>query len=350
MLLLALALFLTLIGPPDSAVRPPDSKPGTHRPPHHLTKGFRNPWSDEREYGFRDFFRWRQYRKEVEHSSSFRDAAALPIVEPNWLVIHEPGDSLVVTWIGHATCLVQIGGLSILTDPIFSDRCSPVSFAGPQRVTPLPLDPARLPAIDYVLISHNHYDHLDRATVRLLGNHPTWFVPLGLKAWFARQGITNTVEMDWWDSTELRNGGEVVCVPARHFSSRTPWNRNEVLWAGWVLSSGKQRFYYAGDTGYSVHFAEIGAKVGPIDLALLPIGAYKPEWFMLPMHISPQQAVQAHLDLGVERSVGIHWGTFILADEPFEEPPRLFRASAVEAGLSEDQIIVLQHGQTLVLP
>ncbi|UCH11415.1 MAG: MBL fold metallo-hydrolase [Fidelibacterota bacterium] len=256
-----------------------------------------------------------------------------------------------VTWIGHATCLVQMNGLNILTDPIFSDRASPVQSAGPRRVTPLPLDPARLPDIDLVLISHNHYDHLDQGTVRLLAkdHNPTWLVPLGLKAWFAKQGISRVVELDWWDRVDLPSG-EAVCVPAKHFASRTPWDRNKVLWASWVISSGEHRIYFSGDTGYGEHLSGIGNRYGPFDLALLPIGSYQPEWFMLPVHMNPQQAVQAHVDLHARKSLGIHWGTFILSDEPIQEPPRLFVESARQAGLAEDEIIVLQHGQTLVLP
>ncbi|MBA7656512.1 hypothetical protein ES703_64438 [subsurface metagenome] len=274
----------------------------------------------------------------------------MPVTEPNWWAIDPPGDSLVVTWIGQATFLLQMDGLNILTDPIFSERCSPVQFAGSRRVTPMPLDPARLPGIDYVLISHSHYDHLDKGAVRLLGNGPTWLVPLGLKAWFTRQGITKVVELDWWDQAGLVNGGAVVCVPARHFSSRRPWDRNKTLWAGWVVTTPRRKVYFAGDTGYGPHFAEISERTGPPDLALLPIGAYRPEWFMLPIHLNPRQAVRAHLDLRAERTIGMHWGTFILSDEPLLEPPRLFRRSARLEGLSDEEIIVLQHGQTIIIP
>ena len=347
---LALATLLTLLGPTDSSGNPPRGSAAPPRPPHHTDRGFRNPWPDERDYGFRDFLRWRRERKNSGRPQFAEVVGTLPVVEPNWQAILTPGDSLVVTWIGHATFLVQMGGLNILTDPIFSERCSPVQFAGSRRVTPVPLDPGRLPQIDYVVISHNHYDHLDRGSVRLLGNGPTWFVPLGLKAWFARQGITNVVELDWWDRAGLSHGGVVTCVPAQHFSSRSPWDRNKALWAGWVLATPGHRVYFAGDTGYGPHIAEIGARTGPPDLALLPIGAYRPEWFMLAVHTNPAQAVQAHLDLRAGRSIGMHWGTFILSDEPILEPPRLFRESAGKAGLTDEEIIVLRHGQTVVLP
>ncbi|MQY63107.1 MAG: MBL fold metallo-hydrolase [Calditrichaeota bacterium] len=294
--------------------------------------------------------RWRRERKNSGRPQFAEVVGTLPVTEPNWWAIDPPGDSLVVTWIGQATFLLQMDGLNILTDPIFSERCSPVQFAGSRRVTPMPLDPARLPGIDYVLISHSHYDHLDKGAVRLLGNGPTWLVPLGLKAWFTRQGITKVVELDWWDQAGLVNGGAVVCVPARHFSSRRPWDRNKTLWAGWVVTTPRRKVYFAGDTGYGPHFAEISERTGPPDLALLPIGAYRPEWFMLPIHLNPRQAVRAHLDLRAERTIGMHWGTFILSDEPLLEPPRLFRRSARLEGLSDEEIIVLQHGQTIIIP
>jgi len=347
---LALATLLTLLGPPDSSGDPSRGGATPLHPPHHTDRGFRNPLPDARLQGFKDFLRWRREARFAERPRFKEVVNTLPVVEPRWRTIDSPGDSLVVTWIGHATFLVQMGGLNILTDPIFSERCSPVQFAGRRRVTPLPLDPARLPEIDCVVISHNHYDHLDRGSVRLLGNGPTWFVPLGLKAWFARQGITNVVELDWWDQAELSNGSMVTCVPAQHFSSRSPWDRNKTLWAGWVLAIAGRRVYFAGDTGYGPHFAEIGARTGPLDLALMPIGAYQPEWFMLPVHTNPAQAVQAHLDLRAGRTIGMHWGTFILADEPILEPARLFRESADKTGLTEEEIIILLHGQTVVFP
>ncbi|UCH62292.1 MAG: MBL fold metallo-hydrolase [Fidelibacterota bacterium] len=320
------------------------------RPSHHTDKGFRNPWPDERDYGSRDFLRWRRERKYSGRPRFAEVVGTLPLVATNWPAIDSPGDSLVLTWIGHATFLLQMNGLNILTDPVFGERSSPVPFGGPGRVTDMPLDQDRLPQIDYVVISHNHYDHLDKGVVRLLGDGPTWLVPLGLGAWFARQGVNKVVELDWWDREGLVNRGEVICVPARHFSSRSIWDRNKTLWAGWVLATAGRRVYFAGDTGYGPHFAEIGERIGHPDLALLPIGAYRPEWFMLPIHLNPRQAVQAHLDLRAERTVGMHWGTFILSDEPLMEPPRLFRHSARQEGLSDEEIIVLRHGQTIIVP
>lgn len=347
--LLAVAAFLSMVEPP-SPIGLSRSGSSVWPPPHYTANGFRNPWGQERQVRFRDFLRWRRERR-ADPPPRYRDVVgALPLAEPDWTRIAHPGDSLVVTWIGHASFLLQLGGLNILTDPIFSERGSPVQFAGPRRVTALPFDPNQLPEIDLVLISHNHYDHLDRAAVRCLGNAPVWFVPLGLKPWFARQGVTNVVELDWWAKAEVSGGGLVTCVPSRHFSSRTLWDRNRTLWAGWVVAAGGHRVYFAGDTGYGPHFAAIGTRTGLPDLALLPIGAYRPEWFMSPVHINPAEAIQAHLDVGAKRTVGMHWGTFIMSDEPFLEPPRLFSAAARQAGLDDEETLVLTHGQTLVLP
>ena len=347
---LGLALLLTFAGPPESSGSSAHRNSLQSLPPHHTAQGFRNPWPNARLHGVREFLKWRLETRNAGPPRFEAVAGSLPVAQPRWDAINAPGDSLVVTWLGHATLLVQLGGLNILTDPIFSERASPVQFAGPRRVTPLPLDPDQLPPIDVVVISHDHYDHLDRGTVRRLGNGPLWLVPLGLKAWFTRQGVSRVKELDWWEGVELPGGGRATAVPAQHFSSRIPWRRDKALWAGWVLAAGQRRVYFAGDTGYGPHFAEIGERAGPLDLALLPIGAYRPEWFMLPVHLNPSQAVQAHLDLRARRTIGMHWGTFILADEPFQEPPRLFREAAQQAGLTAEEIILLQHGQTVVLP
>ncbi|MCH7859703.1 MAG: MBL fold metallo-hydrolase [Candidatus Marinimicrobia bacterium] len=348
---LGLAMLLTLAGPPAAAPTAPMRDPGMERPSHHTDTGFRNPWpGSSPEHGFKEFFKWRRTRKDGTRPRYGEVVNTLPLREPRWEIINAPGGRLVVTWLGHAAFLIQMDGLNILTDPNFSERASPVQFAGPRRVTPLPVEPDRLPPIDVVVISHNHYDHLDKGTVRRLGNGPTWYVPLGLKGWFARQGVTRVVELDWWDRVDLKAGREIICVPAKHFSSRTLWDRNETLWAGWVLASPDHRVYFAGDTGYSQHFADIGERAGPLDLALLPIGAYNPEWFMSSVHITPDQAVQAHRDLSARRTIGMHWGTFILTDEPFLEPPRRLRESAARAGLSAEEVLVMEHGETLVLP
>ena len=345
-----LVVLLALLGPPGASWKSSSTRMRMSPPPHHHNSGFRNPWPDVRTGGFREFLRWRRNRKAAGRPVYQEVVGTLPVQEPDWQAINAPGDSLVVTWLGHSTCLLQTGGLTILTDPVFSERCSPMKFAGPRRLTRIPVEVTELPPVDIVVISHNHYDHLDESAVRALGNQPKWFVPLGLASWFFGRGITNVVELDWWDRAELTTGGEVICVPAKHFSSRTVWDRNKALWCGWVVESGKHTIYFAGDTGYEEHFKQIGEHIGSVDLALVPIGSYQPEWFMLPMHVSPGEAVQAHLDLAAARTIGIHWGTFILSDEPISDPPRVFREAARQVGLTNQEILVLEHGETRRFP
>jgi N-acyl-phosphatidylethanolamine-hydrolysing phospholipase D len=318
-------------------------------PLHHTPEGFRNIWPENRQYKRRDVINWILLRRKSDRLRFSDYVNTLPVSEPALDLIRQPPEGIAVTWLGHATCLIQTGGLNILTDPIFSERCSPVQSAGPRRLNQPPLAPEHLPAIDYVVISHDHYDHLDISSVRLLGNTVTWLVPLGIKRWFLKRDIANVVELDWWKESDLEHGGKAVCLPARHFSSRIPWNRNRTLWASWLLEVDGKRIYFAGDTGYEQHFEQIGTKFGPPDLAILPIGAYRPEWFMLSMHLNPEQAVQAHLDLGARRSLGVHWGTFILSDESPDEPPRLLLESARQKSLPDNEVFVLRPGETRVL-
>lgn len=323
-------------------------KGAVHRPTHHTEHGFRNPHvrSDR---GFADFLRWQLDLAPEEDPPVSPEAIPKyepQITAPDWSRIRHPQPHrMQVTWVGHATFLVQIGGMNILTDPIFSERCSPVSFVGPKRVVPPALPLAELPPIDAVVISHNHYDHLDASTIDRLGNRPRYFVPLGLKAWLAERKISNVTELDWWQPAPL-GALTVHCVPARHFSGRSLFDRNETLWAGWVMASTDDRLFFAGDTGYSPHFAQIGERLGPMTLALIPIGAYRPRWFMSPVHVDPPQAVQIHQDVHAERSIGMHWGTFKLTDEPLGEPPIYLRQALQEVGLGDEAFTVMKFGET----
>jgi L-ascorbate metabolism protein UlaG (beta-lactamase superfamily) len=253
-----------------------------------------------------------------------------------------------LTWIGHATLLVQIGGVNLLTDPHFTERASPVGFAGPKRRVPPALSLAELPHIDAVVISHNHYDHLDAGTVRQLnrqaGGAPRFFVPLGLKAWFAQEGIDNVVELDWWEHIE-HMGLDVHLVPVQHWSARTPWDRNRTLWGGWMVEHPSLRFFFAGDTGYSKDFADIRGRFGPIDLAAIPVGCYEPRWFMKANHVNPEESLQIHRDLGARRSVGIHWGTFRLTDERLDEPPQKLAQALAAAGVAQEEFFLMKHGE-----
>jgi L-ascorbate metabolism protein UlaG (beta-lactamase superfamily) len=252
------------------------------------------------------------------------------------------GERLRVTFVNHSTVLVQTGGLNILTDPIWSERASPISWAGPRRVRPPGIRFEELPRIDLVLVSHNHYDHLDLPTlVRLAAaHHPRFVVGLGNAELLRRAGIRDVWEVDWWQELDLGAGGRLVAVPAQHFSSRGLCDRDATLWTGFVVESPAGRVYFAGDTGFGPHFRMIRERLGPVRVALLPIGAFRPEWFMGPMHMSPRDAVRAHELLGAGASVGIHFGTFRLADDGQDEPVRELRR-AVEAAAREGRLVEL---------
>jgi L-ascorbate metabolism protein UlaG (beta-lactamase superfamily) len=180
------------------------------------------------------------------------------------------------------------------------------------------------------------------------GDSTLFLVPLGMKKWFQKRGIGNVAELDWWEDHGLGTL-RIIAVPMQHWSKRNPLIRNNRLWASWIVMSEDFRFYFGGDTGYSPHFREIGDKFGPFDLSAMPIGAYEPRWFMRRHHVNPEEAVQAHIDLGAEKSIGIHWGTFMLTDEPLDEPPELLKKALKEKGIPEDRFKVLMHGETVVL-
>ena len=250
-----------------------------------------------------------------------------------------------ITWIGHATMLVRMDGVTLLTDPMFSERASPIAFLGPKRLVPpgVPLD--TLPPIDFVTLSHSHYDHTDLPSIAALAKRGTRFiVPLRMGELVRDEG-GEAVELDWWDSIDI-GPVRVYCVPVQHFSGRTLTDTNERLWAGWVVVGPTRRFFHAGDTGYFEGFKEIGERLGPIDLAALPIGAYEPEAIMRFVHENPAEALQTALDVRAARVVGMHYGTFDLTDEPPDEPPRVLRAEADKRGLSADQVWTMSIGET----
>ena len=275
-------------------------------------------------------------------------------------------DQVTATWVGHSTVLLQVGGLNVLTDPMWSKRASPLWFAGPKRLTPPGVDFDALPPVDLVLQSHNHYDHLDSRTVRRIARRfpgATWFAPLGLAPTLRRWGVREVVERDWWESAEYRStrsapppAATVGCAPAQHFSARGLRDRNRTLWCGWTLAAGGRRVYFAGDTGLHPEFASIADRYGPFDLVLLPVGAYEPRWFMRRVHMNPEDAVTAYRDLrGPYADVpsptmlAIHWGTFRLTDERAEEPPERLSRVWREAGLVDDRLWVMRHGETRTL-
>lgn len=282
-------------------------------------------------------------------------AGPVPRKDPSFVVPRAAPETLSVTWIGHSSFLIQLGGLNLLTDPVWSDRASPVQWAGPKRVSPpgFPID--QLPRLDVVILSHNHYDHLDDRTVRhLVRAHPEarWVTPIGVGAFIRERGARNVSEHDWWDEVDVL-GLTLACTPAQHFSGRGFTDRNQSLWCGWALKAGSTRVYFCGDSGYHPRFVEIGRRLGPFDVALMPIGAYEPRWFMSPVHMDPKEAVTAFRDLhrahdSEKRGVFVpmHWGTFRLTDEPVEEPPLLTAEHWRKAGLPDVNLWRLALGET----
>jgi L-ascorbate metabolism protein UlaG (beta-lactamase superfamily) len=243
--------------------------------------------------------------------------------------------------------LVQLDGVNFLTDPNWSQRMGPFSgLVGVRRYTPPGIAFEDLPPIDVVLISHDHYDHLDEPTVRRLARafNPRFVVPLGIKAWLAERGITNVSELDWSQSITVK-GIEIVCAPAQHGSGRALLDNGRRLWASWAVI-GSKRFYFGGDSGYSPHFEMIGEALGPFDLVALPIGSYTPRVIARPVHMSPEEALQASLDLHSTKFVGIHWGTFDLANEPYDEPPRRIAAEVARLKLDPRSIWLPKPGET----
>ena len=322
---------------------------------HHAPRGYRNPWPDAEPRGFRDVIRW-SWERRLQSVPPDPPPGSFPIAEPLFSM-RETRGALSATWVGHATTLLQIGGVNVLTDPMWSERASPVFFAGPRRLVPAGIDFDALPPVDVVLISHNHYDHLDRATVRALARRMpgiVWFAPLGVARTLRRWGAGHVHELDWWHDTTLATScGELMlaCVPAQHFSGRSLTDRGHTLWCSWVLSAGGIHTFFAGDTAYHPEFAAIRERHGPFDLLILPIGAYEPRWFMRTVHMNPPDALHAYRDLTDPKAetpilLPIHWGTFRLTDESMLEPPEWTARLWRDAALDPTKLWLLRHGET----
>jgi len=330
---------------------------------HHRPNGFQNNYLEFEPKGLMALMKWKI--DALLAGLPQPAAAATPQVAPDLGFIQtnaNAGSAMTpaITWIGHATMLAQFGGLNLITDPVFSDRVSPLSFIGPKRHVPPGLALAQLPHIDVVLVSHNHYDHLDDASVRALaaqaGGPPLFVVPLGLKAWMAERGIDKVVELDWWQSHPLATptgSVDVVLTPVQHWSGRGLNDRLATLWGGYAVFAPDLHLFFSGDTGYSKDFSDIREHFAPrqrdgggFDIALIAVGAYEPRWFMSSQHVNPAEAVQIHLDLGAKRSVGVHWGTFQLTDEALDEPPQQLAQARAAKGLADEQFFVMAVGET----
>ncbi len=319
---------------------------------HHTESGFRNIYHEPEQRGFFAFLKWRWERRSKnilgpdEYTFSIDDSAHQ--------YVRQNVSMPTLTWIGHATFLIQLNGLNILTDPHFSERASPLSWAGPLRVVPPAMEINDLPDIDVVIISHDHYDSLDIDSIIALSNHNkqreiNFIVPLGTKSWFDSLDIdSKVIELDWGEGHNIQDT-RFIAEPSQHWGKRSLFDAYKRLWASWVIQSDDYRVFFAGDTGYSRHFSDIGDKYGAFNLALLPIGAYEPRWFMKPYHVNPDETVQIHLDIKSRYSVAMHWGTFILTDEPLDEPPVKLQEALKKYAVNDAAFEVYKHGETKFL-
>ena len=318
--------------------------------------GARKAPRDDRHFDGRRFFNptaangqpvWKLPRLARSTWTAWPDLVAVKPRRPPSL---EDPDDVIVTFVGHSTFLIQTGAGSLLTDPVYSERASPVTFAGPRRVRQpgVPFDD--LPAVSTVVLSHNHYDHCDLRTLRALDRRfePVFVTPLGNGRLLHAAGIRRVEERDWWQDAAIADLG-IMLTPAQHFSSRGPFDRNLALWAGFVIAAAGRRIFFAGDSGYSPHFSRVRERCGPMDLALLPIGAYEPRWFMKDVHMNPAEAVQAHLDVAARQSIGMHFGTFQLTAEGITDPLTDLAEALRSRSVPETRFRTLDFGESLRL-
>ena len=309
---------------------------------HHTNPGFRNPWMPEERVGSTlRLLEWKissnPFRKEKRQRPYF------PVMKPDVAAVLNAEDS--VTYLGHATLWIRVNGQNILTDPVFGDILYFID-----RFAPFPLPPEELPPMQVILISHSHYDHLDRDSIRKIGTGPLYLTPLGYREWLEDilPGV-RVIELDWFQKYTI-HGVTYRLLPAQHWTRRTFWDTNKRLWGSWLIESANRKVFFAGDSGYFPGFAEIGRKFGPLDAALLPIGAYEPRWFMSVYHIDPDEAVKAFRELRARVLIPQQWGVFDLTDEPMDLPARDYRKAAERAGLTVQQTPLLQHGGTYYFP
>jgi L-ascorbate metabolism protein UlaG (beta-lactamase superfamily) len=310
---------------------------------HFDGQAFYNPGTVAQPRGLTQVLRWRRESTRIAWRPPPPDPAFPP--PPSAVA----AGTVAVTFINHASFLLRLpGGAVVLTDPIFSLRCSPVQWAGPRRARPPGIALADLPRPDIVLLSHNHYDHMDIPGLRAINRRhaPRFVTTLGNARVLARHGI-DAVELDWWQNTTI-DGLRLTATPARHFSARTPWDRNRALWGGFMLDTGASRILFAGDSGHGVHWEAIRERLGAPALALLPIGAYEPRWFMSAVHMNPAEAVEAHVALGAKQSIGMHFGTFQLTDEAIDAPLHALGAARTANGLAQDDFDTHGFGETRV--
>jgi len=307
---------------------------------HFDGKKFINPGHAQAK-GLRDVFQWMMQRKQGPWTEIKNNAYG---EKPEATVTQ----GVKVTFVNHSTFLIQIDGKNILTDPVWSERTSPFQFAGPKRMKQPGIRFEDLPKIDFIILSHNHYDHLDITTVKKIYkiHQPKIITPLGVKAFLDKHLITTSTDLDWWQEVTLSNSLTIQSVPAQHFSGRGIMDRDATLWCGYVIKNQQGNIYFAGDTGYNEFtFKEIGNRCAPISVALIPIGAFKPAWFMSPIHCSPAQALQIHVDVNALQSIATHFGTFPLADDGEDEPQTELMEAMKHANLATEKFLILQEGE-----
>jgi len=313
---------------------------------------FQNPWMNGRPSAASYFYDVFTGPDESNIPGAAELNETLPVKPPVWL--SDPDFSVStgrMTWLGHATTLAEVDGSAILTDPVFSARASAVQFAGPKRYTAPACKVEELPPLSAVLVSHNHYDHLDLpSVVSLVKLQPgiSWFVPSGMAQWLmknARVPGDKVHEMTWWQEEQLEGTSiKIVFTPANHWCKRSVMDDNQMLWGSFAVIGQTKRFWFGGDTGYCEAFRQIGQKYGPFDMAAIPIGAYQPNWFMKYQHVHPGEAVEIHKDINSKKSLGIHWGTFKLTSEHYLEPPALLNTFLTKNGLDESQFVTTEIG------
>lgn len=314
---------------------------GYKKSDHFNGETFFNPWGENVSKTFLDVMKWKftSKAKSWEEETTF--------VNPELPAASET--QTIVTWVNHSTFLIRARGLTILTDPVWSKRTSPLSFAGPARVRGPGLAWEKLPKVDVVLVSHNHYDHLDLDTLVRLEkrDQPLFLVPLGDADWLKNKGLTNVQEKDWWETVEV-GVAKFTFLPAQHWSARWTWDRNESLWGAWGFELNGLKIYHAGDSGLGPHFAQTRERWGAPDLALLPIGAYEPRWFMKSMHMNPSDAVEALEQLAAKQAIGMHFGTFQLTDEAREQPVKDLALALEVKKISSEKFRTPQFGESFI--
>lgn len=296
------------------------------------------------EPGWGDVLKWKIFNKATPWPAIVNDN-----VQPYVLKQPKAGEGA-ITHINHATQLIQLPQITVITDPVFSERVSPLSWLGPKRHRQPGVELSSLPKIDAVVVSHNHYDHLDKKSLLAIDekDQAVFIVPLGNKKLLQSIGIKNVVELDWWQAFSL-NGSKITLVPMQHWSARGLTDKCETLWGGYVIESDGLKVLFSGDTGYNRQFKEIEQRFGSMNASILPIGAYEPRWFMKSQHMSPKEAIQAHLDLKSHLSIGNHLGTFQLTDEGIDEPIHELHNNLKLRGIDPKQFITPKNGQTIIL-